>query len=346
MLVGEIVGPRGKVTGIDISPKMIEVARAAAQARGVANVEFQVMDAEELSFKTATFDAVICKWSLEQFTDAHKALKEALRVLKPGGVLAAMVVGRAERSKFLALGPLEIFRIDPALVTAEPGAPSTFDLGGEGSLEAAFNAAGFIHVQTQNQTLMITCADGASYWELIWNGNGFMKHKLEQAGPAVTQRAKIATIATASSFLGANGIRLPFEVVVGVGEKPKKPKDVTPGTARLKSLDELAQGSTVREIDAGYGAELVGQPGVVFIDVRSANEVANGKIFSAHHVPRSVLETQIGKLIDLASTQQIIVYSGTNRRARLAAATLVGMGYEGVSVLDGGFQRWQGATER
>jgi SAM-dependent methyltransferase/rhodanese-related sulfurtransferase len=330
-LVAEHVGPTGKVTGIDLAPRMIEVAKATCASRGVQNVEFSVMDAEELDFKPNTFDAVVCKWALEQFTDSHRALKEALRVLKPGGVFSSMVVGRAERSKFLSLGPMEIYRIDPALVTAESGAPGTFDLAAEGALEAAYNSAGFVNIQTQTLTLMITCADGASYWDLIWNGNGFMKHKLEQAGPAVTNMARIATMATADSFSGVNGIRLPFEVVIA---------------ARLKSLDELAaEQKGVRALWAQQAQELLGRDDTAFVDVRSMAEHVAARIPGSHHALRSELESRIGRIVAPKTIKQIVVCSSTGQTARLAAATLSSMGYEGVVVLHGGFQAWQGPVE-
>ncbi len=345
-LLAEQVGPTGKVTGVDLAPRMIEIAKATCSARGVQNVEFSVMDAEELGFKPNTFDAVLCKWALEQFTDSHKALKEVLRVLKPGGVFSSMVVGRAERSKFLSLGPLEIYRIDPALVTAESGAPGTFDLAAEGALEAAYNAAGFVNVQTQTLTLMITCADGASYWDLIWNGNGFMKHRLEQAGHAVTNMARIATIATAESFSGINGIRLPFEVVIGSGEKGKKGKNVVQSAARLKTLDELAaEQKGVRAVWGQQAQDLVGREDTVFVDVRSRVEHVAARIPGAHHVLRSELESRIGRIVDPRTIKQIVVCSSTGQTARLAATTLSAMGYEGVVVLHGGMQAWQGPAE-
>ncbi|MBA3819470.1 MAG: methyltransferase domain-containing protein [Deltaproteobacteria bacterium] len=345
-LMAEQVGPSGRVTGIDLAPRMIDVAKATCAARGVENVEFSVMDAEELSFKPSSFDAVLCKWALEQFTDSHRALKEALRVLKPGGVFSSMVVGRPERSKFLSLGPLEIYRIDPALVTAESGAPSTFDLGAEGALEAAYNAAGFVNVQTRTLTLMITCADGASYWDLIWNGNGFMQHKLVQAGPSVTKLARLATMATADSFSGAQGIRLPFEVVIGWGEKLSKGKHAVQSSARLKSLDELAaEHHAVRSVSPAYAESLLGWEDTVFIDVRGMPEHVAGRIPGSHHAPRSVLETRIAEIVNPRTTTQIVVYSATGSSAVLAAATLASMGYGGVVAVQGGFAAWQGPVE-
>ena len=189
----------GQVTGIDSR----RGCRGRRTRRGSARRrEREIwMDAADLAFKPATFDAVICKWSLEQSPTRTRQLSEALRIF---GSLEACwrrwSGGRPERSSFSRGGPLEIFRIDPKLITAEAGAPSTFELAAEGALEAAYNAAGFANVQSQTLTLMITCADGESYWDLIANGNGFMKHKLDLAGPAVAAKARLATIATASSF--------------------------------------------------------------------------------------------------------------------------------------------------
>ncbi len=340
-LTAEQLGPSGKVTGIDLAPTMIEVANATKESRGVRNVDFQVMDAEKLSFSTASFDAVLCKWALEQFTDSHGAMKEAARVLKPGGVFSTMVVGRAERSKFLTLGPLEIFRINPDLITSEDGAPSTFDLGGEGSLAAAYNAAGFVNVHTRAYTLMVTCADGETYWEQIWNGNGYMRHKLVQAGPAVLEMAKRATMATANSYCGVDGIRLPFEVVLGTGEKPNKGRHAVQPATHLKGLDELAsETSSVRGLDVTSVYQLMQNPGTVVIDTRSSEEFAAGRLPGAVHIGRADLELRIEQAVNLASTKQIVLYSSTGRTSRLSAATLNEMGYRGVVSLDGGYQAW------
>ena len=84
----ERVGDGGHVTGCDLSPTMVSLAKQKANEQGAANVTFREMDAEQLAFPEESFDFVLCAFSLFQFTAIEKALSEMRRVLKPGGKLA------------------------------------------------------------------------------------------------------------------------------------------------------------------------------------------------------------------------------------------------------------------
>ncbi len=77
---------KAKITGIDISPEMIESSLKRAQAEGVQNVTtFQVADALSLPFPANTFDVVVNECSVGLTGDPQKCLNEMVRVAKPGG---------------------------------------------------------------------------------------------------------------------------------------------------------------------------------------------------------------------------------------------------------------------
>jgi ubiquinone/menaquinone biosynthesis C-methylase UbiE len=78
--------PDVQLTGIDVSPAMVQVARERAQALGIMP-NLVVGDAQALEFPDATFDTVVCTISLCTIPDSERALEEAYRVLKPGGQL-------------------------------------------------------------------------------------------------------------------------------------------------------------------------------------------------------------------------------------------------------------------
>jgi ubiquinone/menaquinone biosynthesis C-methylase UbiE len=75
-----------QVTVTDLTPRMLEQARAFLISKGVANAQFQVADAEQLPFAAASFDRVTCRIAPHHFPDIAKAVQEVARVLKPGGL--------------------------------------------------------------------------------------------------------------------------------------------------------------------------------------------------------------------------------------------------------------------
>jgi ubiquinone/menaquinone biosynthesis C-methylase UbiE len=85
--LAERVAP-GEVLGIDASAEVIATAEAARAERGIPNATFAVGDVYALEAGDATFDVVHAHQVLQHLTDPVAALREARRVLAPGGVLA------------------------------------------------------------------------------------------------------------------------------------------------------------------------------------------------------------------------------------------------------------------
>ena len=75
--------PDRRYTGLDLTPRMVEVA----DAKGIGNARFVVGDAEDLPFDDASFDAIICANSFHHYPNPRAFFGEASRVLRPGGRL-------------------------------------------------------------------------------------------------------------------------------------------------------------------------------------------------------------------------------------------------------------------
>jgi len=74
-----------RVIATDLTPQMLEAARAFITGRGVTNVEFRVADATSLPFPDGEFDAVTCRIAPHHFPDVGAFVREVYRVLKPRG---------------------------------------------------------------------------------------------------------------------------------------------------------------------------------------------------------------------------------------------------------------------
>jgi SAM-dependent methyltransferase len=83
------VGASGYVLGVDISDQMVSRTAADLRAQGIGQAQVRVGDAEHLDLADASFDAIVCGFGVFFFPDPRAALAECLRVLRPGGRLAA-----------------------------------------------------------------------------------------------------------------------------------------------------------------------------------------------------------------------------------------------------------------
>ncbi len=80
-----LVGPEGRVTGMDLIPEMVDRARTNLKKTSLKNVTFREGSAEQLPFPEGTFDIVLSNGVFNLIPDKAKALREVFRVLKPSG---------------------------------------------------------------------------------------------------------------------------------------------------------------------------------------------------------------------------------------------------------------------
>jgi ubiquinone/menaquinone biosynthesis C-methylase UbiE len=131
-----------QVTGVDLTPELLEVARGKARDAGFPDIDFREGDAENLAFADGTFDVVLSTCGHMFAPDQAKVASELARVTRPGG-----------RVVFLAWAPDgglgNWFRITNKHVAPPPGVASPFNWGDpdkvKALLGAAFSEVSFTH---------------------------------------------------------------------------------------------------------------------------------------------------------------------------------------------------------
>jgi arsenite methyltransferase len=85
LVAAQMVGPKGHVTAIDMTPQMLDKARAAAVELGAKNVDFLEGEIERLPLADESIDVVISNGVIDLVPDKDAVFAEIFRVLRPGG---------------------------------------------------------------------------------------------------------------------------------------------------------------------------------------------------------------------------------------------------------------------
>jgi SAM-dependent methyltransferase len=117
------VGPQGRSVGVDVSAPLLEAARAAAKAQGIANAEFLEGDAQTFDLGTAAYDAAISRFGVMFFADFDAAFANLRRACKPDARLA-FACWRSPADNPLAGAPIEAAApFLPPMPQSDPDAP-------------------------------------------------------------------------------------------------------------------------------------------------------------------------------------------------------------------------------
>lgn len=207
LAAADCVGPSGRVSGIDLSGKMVDVAQRRAQSLGLANVDFARMDAENLDLPDASFDVVLCALGLMYMPDPERAVQEMRRVLRPGGRVVIAVWG--ERSR---CGWSSVFAVVDAEVSSDV-CPLFFRLGHAGAL-ARLCAGASLEVTAERRIVAaLVYADGHDACNAALAG-GPVALAWSRFDDEVRARVRARYLESIESWRIGQGYGVPVEFVV------------------------------------------------------------------------------------------------------------------------------------
>ncbi len=120
--------PPASVEVSDFTPEMLEVAKARAERGASCGVpcSFQVADAMNLPYADASFEVLTMAYGLRNFSDRQRAMREAARVLRPGGRAVILEFGTPPNPVWRALYHVYLMHVVPAIGGAVCGDSSGF----------------------------------------------------------------------------------------------------------------------------------------------------------------------------------------------------------------------------
>ena len=180
-LAAKMVGPDGRAIGIDMTPAMIDRARANAKAGGYTNVEFFQSTIDRIPLPDASVDCVISNCVLNLAPDKPAVFREIARVLKPGGRVAVSDIALKKEL------PEAVAQSIAAYVGCIAGAILIDDY------RAGLLAAGFEHVE------IVDSRKDLNAYAKVENQSGCCSPKMDTANPLQVIEASCCTPAPAKS---------------------------------------------------------------------------------------------------------------------------------------------------
>jgi SAM-dependent methyltransferase len=220
LMIAEFVGPEGKVLGIDAVAEMVEAARREAQRRGLQNASFAVADAQVLPAEASSFDAVVSRFGVMFFPSPVRAVREMLRVLRPGGRMALAVWYFAERNPFHYILSRAVGRYVESPPPAAD-APDAFRFAEPGKLRAVLSEAGAAGASEDLLRFSIRATVSLDeFWTLRSEMSESLRSKLAKIAPEQMAEVKRETIEALREYSADGGISMPAEVLIVTGSKP------------------------------------------------------------------------------------------------------------------------------
>jgi SAM-dependent methyltransferase len=158
--------PSARVTGVD--PSSVFVNDAQARTR-LERVRFQVADAQSLPMEDGTFDKALSLFVLNFIPDPGKALREMIRVTRPGGVVSAAVWDYGNGMEMLRVFWDEAVALDSAAGARDE---RNMPLCRGGELATLWRANGLVQVEEQPITIELPFTSFEDYWKPFLGGQG------------------------------------------------------------------------------------------------------------------------------------------------------------------------------
>lgn len=206
--VAKAVGPEGSVTAIDLSEKMLKVARTKAEKIGLRNITFLNQDITEVELDEVAYDAATTRFSLMLIPDPPLVMAAVYRALKPKGRFAGTVWGAPDKNPgFIA--PFMVINDYFNLPMPSVEEPNTFSLANGKALDETMRKAGFSEVTVDERPTVFAYESFELYMKGIYELSAFALDQLSGASEEERQEIESRLKAAIAPFKKGEGYDIP-----------------------------------------------------------------------------------------------------------------------------------------
>lgn len=220
LLTAQKVSSTGRVTGVDFSGEMLEVARRKAEALRLGNIEFKECDVTSLPFEDCSFDAVTSRFCLMFLPELEKTLSEVFRVLKRGGRFATAVWADGDKNPYMS-EPMKILREYVEMPQPDPSKPGIFSLAKPGVLREKMRSARFTELSEQEVPVHRISSSGAECVSTLKEMAAPMKKMFASLTTEQGRSAEAKMATAAEKYCKGNRVEIPGAALVVSGVKPQ-----------------------------------------------------------------------------------------------------------------------------
>jgi SAM-dependent methyltransferase len=214
LAASQAVGQSGRVTAIDTAESLLARLDDKIKKFGIDNIDVHAMDATRLDFRRNYFQHTACSLGLFWLTDPRAAMREWVRVTRPGGSVNLAVFAPQTFQPQLDL-LLQRITLDSESVDA----PACWEqVSGRESLLALFQDSGLVDITVQEEQLGYHLHEAKEWWELVWNSA--LRLLVDQVPVEKKNRFRFEHIAEVTTLVTADGLWLDVPVLFVRGHKP------------------------------------------------------------------------------------------------------------------------------
>ncbi len=202
------------VTGVDLSPGMIELA-----GKLHPGIEFRVAEVEHLPFPDQSFDAVTCSFGLGHFPYPETAVVECVRTLRPGGRVAFSWWAEPRRQRVQGLFRDAVAEVGAGPPPELPKGHSSLRFCDIEELRRLLDGAGLAEVTIGDHESTHCVADADTLWHGGLGGLALSASAIRNQDAATQAAIKAALEKRASAYRTARGLEIPVAFRVGAGRK-------------------------------------------------------------------------------------------------------------------------------